>query len=112
MEIIKLNALLIFIGFGLLGMVAHYVKKRGRGEVAGSPIDYFLADYPGRTVATITAFLAASLTAATTGAINGLDPSTFFAALRHGGLHVPSMSVMVSAFTLGWMFDSGINKGL
>jgi hypothetical protein len=108
---INILPLLVFIAAALIGMVAHWYKKYKRGEVQGNLISYLLADYPGRSFSTLLTIITIAFGAATTGAIDGLDLSVFWNMLLHGKAHIPTISVVSSAFMLGWTLDSGINKG-
>lgn len=108
---LNILALIIFIFFGLIGMVAHWFKKRKRGEVQGNLIAYLFADYPGRSFSTLATFLTISYGAAASGAIDGLNIPHFVEMLSQGKLDTSTIGVIGSAFMLGWTLDSGINKG-
>jgi hypothetical protein len=108
---LNITQLGLFIVIGLIGMYAHWYKKAKRGELHGRFVDYLVADCPGSTMATLAVFLGASFTAASSGAISGLDLAVATDLLRHGQLHTPTISVLGSGFMMGWTLDSGINKG-
>lgn len=108
---ININQLVLFIVIGMLGIYAHWYKKTRRDELRGRFIDYLIADYPGRTMSTLAVFLGASFTAASQGAISGLDMQLAVKMLGQGQLYWPTFGVISSAFMLGWTCDSGINKG-
>lgn len=112
MQNIQLIPLLLFILLGLLGMWAHWLKKSRRGELAGTFRDYMLADYPGRSFSTIAVFAGMAFAAATTGSLDGLDLGQFAALIRQGQVHIPTINALAAGFMLGWMLDSGINKGV
>jgi hypothetical protein len=111
MDSINLISLFVFILCALLGAVAHWFKKLRRGEVQGNLVGYLFADSPGRTATTFIVIVGAAITAATTGALDGLDIAVAWAYLKVGNLPMPTAHVLVAAFTLGWATDSGINKG-
>lgn len=108
---LNITQLCLFIAIGLIGMWSHWFKKSRRGELHGRFVDYLFADYPGRSMSTLTVLLVASFTAASQGAISGLDIITAIKWLEHGQLYWPTCGVISSAFSIGWMLDSGINKG-
>lgn len=85
-----------FLIAGLIGMVAHYSKKRLRAEVDGSAIDYFLRDYPGHTTGALFAFGCAAAALLASGALESMSTWTAVGA----------------GLTTGWTADSAINKGV
>jgi hypothetical protein len=103
-------ALLFFLMF--TGAVAHWAKKKLRGELHGSLLDYFVADYPGRSVSVFGVFLVTATSAASTDASAIVDPIMLWTELVTS-YTIPSISwfALGSALATGWMFDSGINKG-
>lgn len=94
------------------GAIAHWVKKKMRGEIGGSLLDYFIADYPGRSVSVlgVLLFTATTTAASTAGAI--VDPLILWQELITT-YRIPSVSVLAIGGSLatGWAFDSGLNKG-
>ena len=112
MQTLNIASFLIFTLAGFIGMAAHFAKKKKRGELQGRFVDYLVADYPGRTLSTVAVFLGASFTAATTGMLDGLDIERALDLAQLGQLHIPTINALVGAFMLGWMLDSGINKGV
>lgn len=108
---LNILALLIFIASGMIGMIAHWYKKKRRGEVNGNLISYMLADYPGRSFTTLTTFLTIAYGAAASGAIDGLNLPHFVELLSNGKLDTGTVGVIASAFMLGWTLDSAVNKG-
>lgn len=84
-----------FLLAGTLGMAAHYFKKRMRGEVLNGFTDYFIRDYPGRSMGAAFAFALAAAGLLATGAI---DAMSAWAAAGCG-------------FTTGWTCNSALNKG-
>lgn len=111
MQTINLISLGIFVLVAFLGAVGHWAKKKRRKEVQGTLYDYMVADAPGSTTAMAAAILVAAVTAAMTGALDGLNLGVAWAYLKVGNIPLPTAHVLVSAFTLGWMADSGLNKG-
>lgn len=103
---------LIIFALMIIGAVAHWMKKKARGEVNGSIIDYFYADYPGRSVSVIGLLLASAATAATSDASVIVDPIMIWGQLTQN-YTIPSVSwvAMGGALSWGWAFDSGVNKG-
>jgi hypothetical protein len=86
----------IFIGSGLAGMVAHYMKKWARSETTSSLAGYFGKDNINATFATLGAFGTAVIGALGTGAIT------------------PEMNmygVIYAGLTMGFAVDSSFNKG-
>lgn len=111
MQSINILSLLAFISAAFLGACAHWAKKKRRKEIQGTLYDYMVADKPGSTTAMAAAIAAAAVTAAMTGALDGLDLHVAWAYLKVWNIPMPTAHVLVSAFTLGWMADSGLNKG-
>lgn len=111
MDSINLISLFVFIIFALLGAIAHWVKKKRRGEVQGNLVSYLFADSPGSTGMTVLVIVGAAITAATTGALDGLDVAVAWAYLKVGNMPMPTAHALTAAFTLGWAADSGINRG-
>lgn len=111
MEKINIGSLLVFILFSLIGAIAHWWKKKERGEIQGNLIAYLFADSPGSTGMTLFVISGAAITAATTGALDGLDVSVTLAALKQWQIPMSTAHALIAAFTLGWAVDSGINKG-
>lgn len=112
MQTINLLTLTIFVAAGLAGIWAHWFKKHKRAELLCTFREYLLEDYPGRSMSMIGVFIGMSFAAAASGAINGLDLAIAWSLIKHGTVHVPTVSVISSAFMLGWTLDSAINKGL
>jgi hypothetical protein len=111
MQSINLISLAIFTATALMGAIGHWYKKKRRGEIQGKLIDYMIAESPRNTGMMVMAVLVSSITAASTGALDGLDIGAVMAYLKVGDLPMPALHVLMSAFTLGWMADSGLNKG-
>ena len=103
--------LALFICVGLMGIYSHWFKKVKRGEVHGNFLGYILADYPGKSMTTFATFIGLAFTAATAGALDNLNITVAIDLLKQGQLHVPTVSVLISGFMLGWTLDSGINQG-
>ena len=88
-----------FVCLVLLGAIAHWAKKAANGDVRWNPVDYWLADHPGRTGGTLFALALAiwSVIGTETGAET---------------LHYLDWRMLVfTSFPLGWAIDSGVNKG-
>lgn len=111
MQSMSIVPFLLVVLAGFAGMSGHWLKKKHRKELKGSFFDYIFADYPGRTFSTVTMLLGAAFTASSTGLLDGLDAGQAIAMLRQWQLHIPTVNSLVEAFMLGWMLDSGINKG-
>ena len=103
---------LIIFSLMLIGAVAHWAKKKMRKEVSGNIVDYFFADYPGRSVSVIGVLLASASAAATSEASTIIDPFMLWHEIVTN-YTIPSISWLAigGALTWGWTFDSGINKG-
>lgn len=84
----------LFAVMAVLGAFLHWAKKAYRGETSWNPLDYWLAEYPGNSAGSIGALVAAVWAVIFSDSLVGMK------------LHM----VIASAFTLGWMLDSGINK--
>ena len=106
-----LSFVLMFI-LMMIGSVAHWTKKKIRKEVAGNIVDYYFADYPGRSISVIGVLLASAATAATSAASAIVDPMMLWHELATS-YTIPSISFAAigGALSWGWMFDSGLNKG-
>jgi hypothetical protein len=108
---LNLYSLSVFLLASLLGLWAHWLKKRARKEVTGKFIDYLIADYPGRSLGTGFVLMGAAFTAVQTGAADAIDMRLIWATLKQGNLYLPTFNALAGAFTLGWAVDSAINKG-
>ncbi len=108
---LNLYSLSVFFVASLLGLWAHWVKKRTRDEVSGKFIDYLFADYPGRSIGTGFVLLGMAFTAVQTGAADAIDMRLIWAMLKIGNLYLPTFNALAGAFALGWTVDSAINKG-
>lgn len=84
----------LFYLAGLLGMLAHYVKKWSRGEYKGNLWAYLVADNPRATLSTVITYAAAATAVVATGSIAGMSLAQVFAA----------------GFTTGFAIDSAVNK--
>jgi hypothetical protein len=78
----------------LLGMLAHYAKKWGRGEYAGNLMAYLVADNPRASFATVMSCLGASAAIVATGTLHSMDTAT----------------ALALGFTTGFAIDSAVNK--
>lgn len=94
MDAILRNAL-IFLGFSIVGMLAHYVKSWTKGEISGNLLDYLFRDNPRATVASFSGVVGATATAYFTNTLTGLD----------------LQALIPFAFTAGFGIDSTLNKG-
>lgn len=103
---------LIIFSLMLAGAIGHWVKKKLRKEISGNIIDYFFADYPGRSVSVIGALLVSAVGAASSEASTIIDPAMLWNQLTTT-YTIPTVSwfAIGGALTWGWTFDSGINKG-
>lgn len=89
-------AMFFYLGSGVLGIVAHYLKKWAAGDIQGSLFCYLFMDYPKKTVLTLMMFLASAAGLLALGSINvNTDP----------------MMLVGAGFGIGWACDSGVNKG-
>lgn len=87
------NAVYFFLG-GIAGLLAHFLSKRGKGEIHCSLYHYLFVETPGLTFATVLALVAAD-----------------FAAVAMAGLDEAKLAVAVATgFTAGWTLDSGISQ--
>lgn len=106
-----LSFALVFV-LMFIGAVAHWGKKKIRGEIGGSIIDYFIADYPGRSASVFSVFVLTATSAASTDASAIVDPLMLWAEIvAHYTIPTLSWYAIGGALASGWMFDSGINKG-
>jgi hypothetical protein len=108
---INLYATSIFFLASLLGLIAHWYNKKRRDEISGNLMSYLIADYPGRSLSTITVLICTAFAAVQTGAADSIDIRMIIAQLQNGNLYMPSVNGLIGAFTIGWVLDSSINKG-
>ena len=88
--------LAIYLFCGLLGIIAHYAKNWAKGEIEGDLFCYLFLDHPKQTLAVFISFLVSAAALLATGSINvNTDP----------------MMLIGSGFGIGWVCDSGFNKG-
>ena len=108
----NLYSFALIFALQMIGSVSHWISKKSRKEVVGSIIDYYLADYPGRSLSVIAVFAASSAAAASSSASAIIDPVMLWDQIVHYHT-IPDVCVAAigSALAWGWTFDSGINKG-
>jgi len=96
----------------LIGAIAHWIKKKHRKEIEGTLVDYFFADYPGRSASVLSIFVVTAATASATDASAIVDPVMLWHELSTT-YNIPTISVFAigGALQSGWSFDSMINKG-
>jgi len=106
-----LSFLLVFF-LMLIGAIAHWVKKKHRKEIEGTLVDYFFADYPGRSASVLSIFVVTAATASATDASAIVDPVMLWHELATT-YNIPTISMFAigGALQSGWSFDSAINKG-
>jgi hypothetical protein len=85
------SAELVLLTAALVGLLAHFLVKRFRGEITASLFRY-LVEQPGFTVATIISIVAACLGIVATGQLENLAP------------HL----TVALGFGTGWTLDSAI----
>jgi uncharacterized membrane protein YGL010W len=85
----------LFFVAGLVGLLGHFVSKRGRGEITVNLVQYLFIDTPGFTLATVLALVAATASAVAVGGLDGMS----------------LQAQVASGFCAGWALDSGISKG-
>lgn len=83
----------MFYGAGILGMIAHYIKKRVKRQTLVDFKDYFGKNNPLSSFAAFATFAGAM-----TGMVFGLDLTT---------LSTPI--IIILGMACGWTIDSGIN---
>ena len=91
----EFQQLYIFLVVGLVGIVAHFLKRKLEGELAGNFWNYLFGSYTGRTLTALGTFVGSAFTYVYTGAADGITWPALI------GL----------AFSTGYMVDSSINKG-
>jgi len=85
----------LFALMAALGAVLHWVKKAYRGDVSWDFFAYWLADHPGNS----------------SFALGALVTSVWAVIFSDSLAGMQMQMVIAGGFTLGWMLDSGINKG-
>lgn len=88
--------LLYYLGAGVVGIVAHYVKKWAAGEIEGDLFCYLFLDYPKKTILTLMMFLASAAGLLALGSIS---------------VNTDHLMLIGAGFGIGWACDSGVNKG-
>lgn len=83
-----------FLASGVLGLVAHYAKKKFKGETTASFVGWFTNDNAAASVKTAIAFGVAMLGAMSTGLVTGMD-------MTH---------IVIAGATAGFAIDSGFNS--
>jgi hypothetical protein len=108
---IRIDSFLAVLAFALIGAFAHWFKMKRAGRVGGTFFDYLVADFPGRSMATGFALVAATWLSVTSGAADLISPVLLWASLKAGVLNIASVNSAVTAIAVGYALDSGINKG-
>lgn len=85
---------IVFYLAGLVGMLAHYVKKWTRGEYAGNLWAYLFADNPRASLAAVITYVGAAAAVVATGSLDGMKLA----------------QVVAVGFTTGFAIDSAVNK--
>jgi len=111
MESISIESFASFLVLSIFGAYWHYRKVCKTGRHYGSLWDYLVADHPGRSGAVGIALVGSAWVTATTGTADFINPQLLWELLKHGELHVPSITVAYLAVQSGYAFDSTINKG-
>lgn len=96
----------------LCGAIAHWINKKLRKEIEGTLIDYFIADYPGRSASVISVLIVTSFAASATDASAIVDPMMLWHELSTT-YNIPTISMFAigGALQSGWSFDSALNRG-
>lgn len=79
---------------GLLGMLAHYMKKWSKGEYVGNLWAYLYADKPRATLYAVITYVGASTAVVATGVLTGMQIA----------------SIIALGFTTGYVIDSSVNS--
>lgn len=108
---IRIDSFLMVLVMAYLGAFAHWYKMKRATRVLGSFFDYLIADYPGRSMATGLAIVAAAWLSATSGTADLINPQLLWESLIAGVLNIQSVNGIVAAIAVGYALDSGINKG-
>ena len=109
MKDINLGLALLVIGFGLLGMYAHWrIAKRDR-RVKGSFFRYMLADNPKSSGITLFAFFGTMGGLFSIGSFDAVQLNAAWEALRNGYLYAPAAQAIVLSVSAGYMCDSMLN---
>ena len=88
--------LALFTGVAFAGMLAHYVKKWLRGEIAGDLVTYFVRDYPKRTFGAVATLMGTVVAMFLSNQLDGMDIKP----------------MLMLALTTGYAVDSIANKGV
>lgn len=83
-----------FLASGVVGLFAHYAKKKLKGETTASFIGWFTNNNTAASVQTVLAFGAAMIGAMSTGLVDGMD-------MAH---------IVIAGATAGFAIDSGFNS--
>lgn len=107
---INIYSFLAVLFFQCVGAFSHWFKMKKTSRAQGTFIDYMIADYPGRSVATGAVFVVAAWMSAISGAADNINPELMWALLSKGILHAPSINGIIAAITAGYALDSMANK--
>ncbi len=108
---VNLWSFLAYLALMLAGCWYHWHKMVKEGRVAGTFKDYLLADYPGRSVATILLVIGAAWTSASAGLADNINPELLWGMLMAAKLSVAPINACFSALISGYGIDSLANKG-
>ena len=108
---IPLGSFLTVILFAYLGAYIHWRMMKRDKRVQGTFWDYLVADYPGKSITTGVAILGSGWISVTSGASALINPAVLWVALSNGTIPIQSINGIVSAVAIGYMLDSGLNKG-
>lgn len=111
MQTINIGSLLAFILLAFVGAAAHWWKKKRRGEIRGTLLDYLIADKPGSTMSMGLGVLVAAVIAANTGGLDGLAWHYVVDLFRLGQFPFSLLNTVIAALGAGWIADSSLNRG-
>lgn len=108
---IRIEDIVTVVFFAYIGAFYHWFMMKKDKRAQGTFWDYLVADYPGRSIATGAAIIFTSWMSVTSGASVLIHPDILWIKLSNGLIDVASVNGIVSAIAIGYMLDSGINKG-
>ena len=111
MNEVNVYSFLAVLFFQCVGVYVHWRKMKRGKRATGKFIDYMLADYPGRSVATFVVLLGSAWISASSGTADNINPEVLWALLVNAKLHGASINGIIAALTAGYAIDSIANKG-
>ena len=111
MSDVNITSLVSVFLFQLFGVWYHWHVMCKQNRVSGSFWSYIVADYPGKSVATLFVVAGSAYLQCVSGQADNINPQLLWSTLSQGVLGAAPIGAIVTSVTSGYALDSVINKG-